>query len=58
LLTAAQQRHLTANERRMVRDINQFLNQSDQAEASGDMRSADQNAERSYILAKELQSGK
>lgn len=56
LLAGAKPR--SATERRMVGDINQFLKQSVQAEASGDMRSADQLAERAYILAKELQSGK
>jgi hypothetical protein len=58
LLAAAQRRLLSAGERRKVADIDQFLKQSEQAELSQDMRSADQLAERAYILAKELQSGK
>jgi len=59
LLAEAQRRgHLTANERRLIADIYQFLKQSDQAESNKDMRSADRLAERSYLLAKELQGGK
>jgi hypothetical protein len=50
--------HLTAKEKKAMADIDQFLKQSEQAEASKDMRSADQLADRAYILAKELQSGK
>jgi hypothetical protein len=57
-LLAAPHRRLNANERRMEGDINQFLELSKQAVASGDMRSADQLAERAYILAKELLGGK
>jgi hypothetical protein len=48
----------TNNQERAVAEINQFLKQSEQAESTGDMRLADQLAERAYILAKELQSGK
>ena len=58
LVVEAQRRHLTANERRVLVDIDQFARLSDQAEKSGDTRSADQLAERAHILAKELQSGK
>ncbi len=59
LLAEAQRRgHLTANERRVIADIYQFLKQSDQAESNKDMRSADRLAERAHILAKELEGGK
>jgi hypothetical protein len=58
LLAVARRRHLTARENQKVEDINQFLKQSEQAETSKDMRSADQLAERAYILAKELQGGR
>jgi hypothetical protein len=58
LLAVARRRHLTAKENQKVEDINQFLKQSEQAESNKDMRSADQLAERAYILAKELQGGR
>lgn len=58
LLTQAQRRRLTASERSTVARINQFVKLSDDAEQSGDMRSADELAERAHILAKELQSGR
>jgi hypothetical protein len=58
LLTEAQRRRLTADERSTVASVNQFVKLSDDAEKSGDMRSADQLAERAHILAKELQNGK
>jgi hypothetical protein len=48
----------TANQKRAKAEIDQFLKQSQQAETAGDMRLADQLAERAYILARELQSGK
>jgi hypothetical protein len=57
LLAQAQRRRLTAAERGAVARINQFVKLSDDAEKSGDMRSADELAERAHILAKELQSG-
>ena len=38
--------------------IEQFLKQSTDAEAAGDVRLADQLAERAYVLAKDLQNGK
>jgi hypothetical protein len=57
-LLVAPHRRLNANERRMEGDIRQFLELSRQAVSSGDMRSADQLAERAYILAKELLGGK
>ena len=58
LLAGAGRRNLNGNERRMEALIKQFLTQSAQAETTGDLRSADRLAERAYILAKELQSGK
>jgi hypothetical protein len=48
----------TANQKRAQEEINQFLKQSQEAENAGDMRMADQLAERAHILAKELESGK
>jgi hypothetical protein len=48
----------TANQKRAKTEIDQFLKQSEDAENTGDMRLADQLAERAHILAKELQSGK
>lgn len=58
LLAQARRRRLTASENDMVARINQFVKLSDDAEKSGDMRSADQLAERAHILARELQNGK
>lgn len=46
------------NQSQAMREINQFLKQSIEAENAGDMRLANQLAERAHILAKELQSGK
>ena len=48
----------TANQKRAKDEINLFLKQSQEAETAGDMRMADQLAERAHILAKELESGK
>ena len=48
----------TANQKRAKDEINQFLKQSQDAENTGDMRLADQLAERAHILAKEFESGK
>jgi hypothetical protein len=48
----------TANQKRAQDEINRFLKQSQEAENAGDMRMADQFAERAHILAKELESGK
>jgi hypothetical protein len=56
LLAVAKPR--TANQRRAVAEILQFLKQSEQAESVKDMRLADQLSERAYTLAKELQGGK
>ena len=46
-----------ANQTRAEMEIVQFVKQSEQAEAT-DLRLADQLAQRAYVLAKELQSGK
>jgi len=48
----------TPDQQRAKAEIDQFLQQSKQAEDNGDMRMADQLAERASILAKELRSGK
>jgi len=48
----------TANQKRTKEAIEQFLKQSTDAEAAGDVRLADQLAERAYVLAKDLQNGK
>ncbi len=48
----------TENQIRTKAEIDQFIKQSMDAEAAGDMRKADQLAERAFVLAKELQSGK
>jgi heme-binding NEAT domain protein len=59
LKAQAQQGHrLTANQKSMLVKIDQFVAQCDQAKSTGDMRSADEFAEKANILAKELQSGK
>jgi outer membrane biosynthesis protein TonB len=59
LVARAQKSHLlTANQKNMLEKIRQFVTQSEQAENSSDMRSADEFAEKANILAKELQSGK
>jgi len=56
LLASAKPRN--ANQRRAEAEIRQFLKQSTEAESAGDMRLADQLAERADTLAKELQSAK
>ena len=48
----------TENQKRTKAEIDQFIKQSEDAETAGDMRKADQLAERAFVLAKELQSGK
>ena len=59
LVAQAQKSHRwTASQKNMKEKIDQFVTQSEQAENSGDMRSADEFAEKANILAKELQSGK
>jgi len=59
LKAQAQQGHrLTANQKSILTKIDQFVAQCDQAENSGDMRSAEEFAEKANILAKELRSGK
>jgi hypothetical protein len=44
--------------RLLVMPVEQFLKQSLQAEAGGDLRLADQLAQRAYTLAKDLAGGK
>jgi hypothetical protein len=51
----AQDRQSEAGERRKIESISEAIRAGRKA---GDMRSADQLAERAHILAKELQSGK
>ena len=46
------------NQMRARTEIEQFLKQSEDAESAGDLRLADQLAERAHTLAKELQSAK
>lgn len=58
LMTQAQGRTLTADEQALITRINQYVKSSSDAEANGDLRSADELAGRAYILAKDLQSGK
>jgi hypothetical protein len=58
LMAAAMRRRRTANENNTIKNITQLLKLSDQAENSGDMRSADEFAEKAYFLAKDLPSGK
>jgi hypothetical protein len=60
LVLQAQQggHHLTANQKETLGKIEQFMKQSEQAEKTGDIRSADEFAEKANILATELQSGK
>ena len=58
LVAEAQRHNLTAQQQALVTRIYQFLKSSDDAETSGDLRSADDFAGRAHTLAKELQSGK
>jgi hypothetical protein len=60
LVVQAQQggHRLTANQKSTLGKIEQFMKQSEQAEKTGDIRSADEFAEKANILATELQSGK
>ena len=58
LLAATQSRRLNATERSTVQSIQNWLKQTEQAEANKDMRAASEYAEKAYTLAKELRSGK
>jgi hypothetical protein len=59
LLAAARRRGgLSADESSTIDKINQLVDQCDQFEKTGDMRSADQVAEKAYLLAKDLPNGK
>jgi len=58
LVAQAQRHSLTAAEQALVTRISQFVKSSNDAEKTGDLRSADDLAGRAVILAKDLQSGK
>jgi|SRR5580704_15199268 hypothetical protein len=58
LLEQAKARRLTSDQSKMVKRIQAFMAQSDDAEKRGDMRQADALAERGLVLAKELAGGK
>jgi hypothetical protein len=58
LATARKRGGLNANEKSTIDTINELLRQCDQFEKSRDMRSADEYAEKAYLLAKDLQNGK
>jgi hypothetical protein len=58
LLVQARARRLTSEQNKMVKRIQAFVTQSDDAEKRGDMRQADALADRGLVLAKELAGGK
>lgn len=58
LLQQAQSRRLTRQQTGLVRRIEQFVKLSDGAEQSGNMREADEFAERALVLARELNSAR
>jgi len=58
LLQQARAHRLTSDQNKVVKRIEVFLTQSDDAEKRGDMRQADALAERGLALAKELAGGK
>jgi hypothetical protein len=58
LLAQAVRRRLTGSERGLIDRIREFMKLSREEEKSGDMRQADELAERGLTLAKELQSGR
>ncbi len=57
-LAQAQTRRLNQQEQDLIKRIDSFLTQSDQAEARGDMRQADALAERAQVLARGLAGGR
>jgi hypothetical protein len=57
LLQQAKGRRLTADRNKVVKQIQSFVEKSDDAEKRGDMRQADALAERGLVLAKELAGG-
>jgi len=58
LLQQAQSRRLTRQQVGLVKRIEQFVKLSDGAEQSGNMREADEFAERALVLARELSSAR
>jgi len=58
LLAQAKAHRLTSEQNKMVKRIQAFVAQSDEAEKRGDMREADALAERGLVLARELAGGK
>lgn len=58
LLQQAQSRRLTRQQAGLVKRIEQFVKLSDGAEQSGNMREADEFAERALVLARELSSAR
>ena len=58
LLQQAQSRRLTRQQAGLVKRIEQFVKLSDGAEQSGNMREADEFAERALVLARELTSAR
>jgi hypothetical protein len=58
MLDQIKTRGLTSLQQGVVGMINSFVNQADEAAKNGDLRSADAQAERAQVLAKELQGGK
>jgi hypothetical protein len=57
LLVQAKAHHLTGDQNKVVKRIQSFVAQSDDAEKRGDMRQADAMAEKGLVLAKELGGG-
>jgi hypothetical protein len=57
-LEKVQSRRLNAHERTIVSRIQSFLALSDEAQAAGDMRKADELAQRAQVLTQEFPSGK
>jgi hypothetical protein len=49
---------LTKTQNNVVKRVEAFVTQSDEAEKAGDMRLADALANRALVLARELQNGK
>jgi hypothetical protein len=58
LLEQTKGHRLTSDQSKVVKRINSFLAQSQDAENRGDMRQADALAERGLVLARELAGGK
>ena len=58
MLQQAQARRLNRQQSSLVKRIEQFVKLSDDAEQSGNMREADEFAERALVLARELKSAR